>query len=53
MGISPYLRRLRERVGIRGVTGGPLFRMTYPNGDLVSYVSTIFAACVIDGERGG
>ncbi|HEV3320326.1 MAG TPA: NUDIX domain-containing protein [Solirubrobacteraceae bacterium] len=39
-----------ELAGIRGVTGGPLFRMTYPNGDLVSYVSTIFDARVIDGE---
>lgn len=39
-----------ELAGIRGVVGGPSFRMTYPNGDLVSYVSTIFDACVIDGE---
>ena len=30
--------------------GGPQFRMTYPNGDLVSYVPTIFDARVIDGE---
>ena len=36
--------------GIRGVAGGPSFRMTYPNGDLVSYVPTIFDARVIDGE---
>jgi 8-oxo-dGTP pyrophosphatase MutT (NUDIX family) len=27
-----------ELTGIRGVAGGPQFRMTYPNGDLVSYV---------------
>ena len=39
-----------ELTGIRGVTGGPGFRMTYPNGDLVSYVPTIFDARVIDGE---
>jgi 8-oxo-dGTP pyrophosphatase MutT (NUDIX family) len=39
-----------ELSGIRGVAGGPSFRMTYPNGDLVSYVSTIFDARVIDGE---
>jgi 8-oxo-dGTP pyrophosphatase MutT (NUDIX family) len=39
-----------ELTGIRGVLGGPQFRMTYPNGDLVSYVPTIFDARVIDGE---
>ncbi len=39
-----------ELAGIRGVCGGPPFRMTYPNGDLVSYVPTIFDARVIAGE---
>jgi hypothetical protein len=39
-----------ELAGIRGVAGGPSFGMTSPNGDLVSYVSTIFDARVIDGE---
>ncbi len=39
-----------ELTGIRGVIGGPSFRMTYPNGDLVSYVSTIFDAHVLAGE---
>jgi len=39
-----------ELTGIRGVVGGPQFRMTYPNGDLVSYVPTIFDAHVIDGK---
>ncbi len=39
-----------EIIGIRGVVGGPSFRMTYPNGDLVSYVSTIFDARIIDGD---
>jgi 8-oxo-dGTP pyrophosphatase MutT (NUDIX family) len=39
-----------ELTGIRSVAGGPGFRMTYPNGDLVSYVPTIFDARVIDGE---
>jgi 8-oxo-dGTP pyrophosphatase MutT (NUDIX family) len=39
-----------ELTGIRGVVGGPQFRMTYPNGDLVNYVPTIFDARVIDGE---
>jgi 8-oxo-dGTP pyrophosphatase MutT (NUDIX family) len=35
---------------IRGVTGGPQFRMTYPNGDRVGYVPTIFDARVVAGE---
>jgi putative hydrolase of HD superfamily len=39
-----------ELTGIRAVVGGPQFRMTYPNGDLVSYVPTIFDAHVIDGK---
>jgi 8-oxo-dGTP pyrophosphatase MutT (NUDIX family) len=36
--------------GIRAVVGGPQFRLTYPNGDLVSYVATVFDARVLDGE---
>ena len=36
--------------GIRGVAGGPEFRLTYPNGDLVSYVFTVFDARVVAGE---
>lgn len=39
-----------ELTGIRAVVGGSQFRMTYPNGDLVSYVPTIFDARVTDGE---
>jgi 8-oxo-dGTP pyrophosphatase MutT (NUDIX family) len=35
---------------IRGVVGGPQFRMTYPNGDLVSYVPTIYDARVVGGK---
>lgn len=35
--------------GILGVFGGPEFRMTYPNGDQTSYVSTVFDATVVDG----
>jgi 8-oxo-dGTP pyrophosphatase MutT (NUDIX family) len=35
--------------GIRSVVGGPRFRLTYPNGDRVSYVSTVFDAYVLDG----
>ncbi len=34
---------------ILGVLGGPQFRMTYPNGDETSYVSTVFAATVTGG----
>ena len=57
---SPAQAAVREAVdeagvvvqldGIRGMVGGPQFRMTYPNGDLVSYVPTIFDARVIDGD---
>jgi ADP-ribose pyrophosphatase YjhB (NUDIX family) len=35
--------------GVRGVTGGPQYRLTYPNGDLVSYVSIVFDAHVVEG----
>jgi len=34
---------------ILAVLGGPEFRMTYPNGDETSYVSTVFDATVISG----
>lgn len=34
---------------IRCVTGGPQFRLLYPNGDLVGYVPTVFDAHVLDG----
>jgi 8-oxo-dGTP pyrophosphatase MutT (NUDIX family) len=37
-------------VAIRAVLGGPEFRLTYPNGDLVSYVSTIFDARLVGGD---
>ena len=36
--------------GIRGVIGGPRYRHTYPNGDRVAFVSTIFDARVVAGE---
>jgi 8-oxo-dGTP pyrophosphatase MutT (NUDIX family) len=42
-GVSVRLER------IRGVVGGPQFRMRYPNGDLVAYVPTVFDARVVDG----
>jgi 8-oxo-dGTP pyrophosphatase MutT (NUDIX family) len=35
--------------GIRDVVGGPQFRLRYRNGDLVSYVPTVFDAHVIEG----
>jgi 8-oxo-dGTP pyrophosphatase MutT (NUDIX family) len=34
---------------VRGVAGGPQFRLTYPNGDRVSYVSIMFDARVLEG----
>jgi 8-oxo-dGTP pyrophosphatase MutT (NUDIX family) len=56
---SPEQAALREaeeeagvvlRLGpIRAVLGGPEFRMTYPNGDQTSYVSTVFDATVLRG----
>jgi 8-oxo-dGTP pyrophosphatase MutT (NUDIX family) len=39
-----------ELRGILAVTGGPQFRLTYPNGDQVAYVPTIFDAVVTAGE---
>ncbi len=38
-----------EILGIRDVVGGPGFRMTYANGDHVSYVTTVFDAAVTGG----
>jgi ADP-ribose pyrophosphatase YjhB (NUDIX family) len=38
-----------ELGAILGVLGGPEFRITYPNGDQTSYVSTVYAATVIGG----
>lgn len=35
---------------IRAVLGGPQFRLTYPDGDLVSYVSMVLDAHVVGGE---
>lgn len=41
-----------ELTRIIGVYGGPAFCLTYPNGDVVSYVGIAFAARAIgDGER--
>jgi 8-oxo-dGTP pyrophosphatase MutT (NUDIX family) len=38
-----------ELTGIRGVLGGPEFRIVYPNGDEVAYVSTVFDARIASG----
>jgi 8-oxo-dGTP pyrophosphatase MutT (NUDIX family) len=35
---------------VLAVLGGPEFRITYPNGDETSYVSTVFDATVIGGS---
>ena len=51
----PCARPRRKRASgwslgrILGVVGGPEFRITYPNGDQTSYVSTVFDATVTGG----
>jgi 8-oxo-dGTP pyrophosphatase MutT (NUDIX family) len=40
-----------EPTRILGVHGGPLFRLTYSNGDVVSYVGISFAARVVGGAE--
>jgi len=57
---SPREAGLREALEEAGVVvelgrlvdavGGPGFDITYPNGDVVSYVSCVFEATVISGE---
>ena len=49
-------REAQEEAGVTlrlgtllGVLGGPEFRITYPNGDQTSYVSTVFDATVTGG----
>lgn len=41
---------LVEPVQIVGVYGGPEYRVTYPNGDVVSYVMTVYECRVVSGE---
>lgn len=41
---------LIEPTSLLGVFGGPEFRIIYPNGDIVSYVATVFEARRIDGD---
>jgi 8-oxo-dGTP pyrophosphatase MutT (NUDIX family) len=36
--------------GIRSVHGGPQYHYTYPNGDRVGFVSTVFDARIVAGE---
>ena len=50
------LREAEEEAGVElrlgpivAVLGGPEYRLTYPNGDQTSYVSTVFDATVIGG----
>lgn len=38
-----------ELRGILAVTGGPDFRLTYPNGDVCSCVTVIYDAVIVDG----
>lgn len=52
-------REAREESGvevrlerIRAALGGPGYRVQYPNGDLCSYVSTVFDAVIVAGEPG-
>jgi 8-oxo-dGTP pyrophosphatase MutT (NUDIX family) len=51
------VREAEEEAGVQvalgpilGVIGGPEYRVTYPNGDETSYVTTLFDATVIDGS---
>jgi ADP-ribose pyrophosphatase YjhB (NUDIX family) len=51
------IREAEEEAGVTvslgrilGVFGGPEFRMTYPNGDQTSYVTTVFDGIVVAGE---
>ena len=57
---SPHAAAIREaeeeagvvlRLGpVLAVLGGPDYRMTYPNGDQTSYVTTVFGATVVGGS---
>jgi len=51
------IRESQEEAGVTvrlvrllGVLGGPQFRITYPNGDRTSYVSTVYQAVVVGGS---
>lgn len=40
---------LVEPTELMGVFGGPEFRVTYPNGDIVSYLTILFKARILSG----
>jgi 8-oxo-dGTP pyrophosphatase MutT (NUDIX family) len=40
---------LVEPTELMGVFGGPEFRVTYPNGDVVSYLTILFKARIVGG----
>ena len=42
-----------EPIAIAGVFGGPGFRLTYANGDLVEYTVIVFECRIVGGELGG
>jgi len=51
------VREMREETGllvepvrIIGVYGGPEYRVAYPNGDVASYVATVFECKVVSGK---
>ena len=51
------IREMREETGllvepirIIGVYGGPQYRLVYPNGDITSYVATVFDCKVVSGK---
>jgi 8-oxo-dGTP pyrophosphatase MutT (NUDIX family) len=53
---SAALREAQEEAGVSlslgnilAVLGGPQFRVTYPNGDITSYVIVVFQATVVGG----
>ena len=53
---SAAVREAREEAGvdvridrIRAVLGGARYRLVYPNGDIVSYVSIVFDASIVAG----
>jgi 8-oxo-dGTP pyrophosphatase MutT (NUDIX family) len=55
--VQTLIREVFEETGlhvvpdyIRGVFGGPGFRITYPNGDLVEYTAIVYVCRIVGGE---